>query len=147
MRPKSPQWHLLLSLLGFTVLIKMIFTALQFGADFYASWLTAGAVWGMLIGTFGLFLALKWGFYIRYCLAVFCLICTTIAVNFLPENPYFVLTLRAWYQGRLLHFNDLMQWVSVVWLPMALLWVANNRPGKEVGHQSPLISKKSKSNS
>ena len=101
----------------------------------------------MLIGTFGLFLALKWGFYIRYCLAVFCLICTTIAVNFLPENPYFVLTLRAWYQGRLLHFNDLMQWVSVVWLPMALLWVANNRPGKEVGHQSPLISKKSKSNS
>jgi hypothetical protein len=44
-------------------------------------------------------------------------------VNVLPDNPYFILTLRHWYQGRLLHFNELMQWVSVVWLPMALIWL------------------------
>jgi len=33
------------------------------------------------------------------------------------------LTLRHWYQGRLLHFNDLMQWVSIAWLPLALVWL------------------------
>jgi hypothetical protein len=31
--------------------------------------------------------------------------------------------MRHWYQGRLLHFNELMQWVSVVWLPLALFWM------------------------
>jgi len=33
---------------------------------------------------------------------------------------------RHWYQGRLLHFNELMQWVSVVWLPVALIWMIRN---------------------
>jgi hypothetical protein len=25
-----------------------------------------------------------------------------------------------------LHFNELMQWVSVVWLPLALIWMARS---------------------
>jgi hypothetical protein len=60
---------------------------------------------------------------IKFGLALICLLGTTIAVNVLPDNPYFILTLRHWYQGRLLHFNELMQWVSVVWLPLALIWM------------------------
>jgi hypothetical protein len=44
----------------------------------------------------------------------------------MPDNPYFILTLRHWNQGRLLHFNDLMQSVSVIWLPMAFIWMIRN---------------------
>jgi hypothetical protein len=63
---------------------------------------------------------------IKYALAFICLLTATIAINLLPDNPYFILTLRHWQQGRLLHFNDLMQWVSVIWLPMAFIWMLRN---------------------
>lgn len=127
MRTKAPQWKILNGLLCFTVLIKIAFTALQFGAEFSLLWLTAGAIWGMVLGS----LLLKWTLQFsesnKTWLAIACLLSATLAINLLPDNPYFILTLRHWYQGRLLHFNELMQWVSVVWLPLALLWVLRNR--------------------
>ena len=123
LRAKAPQWRILNGLLGLTVLIKILFTALQFGAEFSLNWLTAGALWGMVLGSILLRWALKLEPELKFWLALTCLVGTTIAVNILPDNPYFILTLRHWYQGRLLHFNELMQWVSVVWLPLALIWM------------------------
>jgi hypothetical protein len=100
---------------------------LQFGAEFSLLWLTAGAAWGMVLGS----LLLRWALYLpstsKAWLALVCLVSATIAINLLPDNPYFILTLRHWHQGRLLHFNELMQWVSVVWLPLALFWVIRNK--------------------
>jgi VanZ family protein len=123
LRTKAPQWRILNGLLGLTVLIKTLFTALQFGGEFSLIWLTAGALWGMVLGSILLRWALKLNPRAKFWLALICLLGTTIAVNVLPDNPYFILTLRHWYQGRLLHFNELMQWVSVVWLPLALVWM------------------------
>jgi hypothetical protein len=126
MRPKAPQWQILNGLLGFTVLLKILFTALQFGGEFSLIWLTTGAFWGMCLAV----LALRWALRLRqstkYYLAMLCLVVVTIAINVLPDNPYFILTLRHWNQGRLLHFNELMQWVSVIWLPMAFFWMIRN---------------------
>ncbi len=123
LRTKAPQWRILNGLLGLTVLIKTLFTALQFGTDFSLNWLTTGAIWGMVLGSIFLRWALQLELRTKFWLALICLLGTTIAVNVLPDNPYFILTLRHWYQGRLLHFNELMQWVSVVWLPLALIWL------------------------
>ena len=127
MRAKAPQWKILNSLLCFTFLVKIAFTTLQFGAEFSLLWLTAGAAWGMVLGS----LLLRWALYLpstsKAWLALVCLVSATIAINLLPDNPYFILTLRHWHQGRLLHFNELMQWVSVVWLPLALFWVIRNK--------------------
>ena len=123
LRTKAPQWRILNGLLGLTVLIKTLFTALQFGGEFSLIWLTAGALWGMVLGSILLRWALKLNPRAKFWLALICLLGATIAVNVLPDNPYFILTLRHWYQGRLLHFNELMQWVSVVWLPLALVWM------------------------
>jgi hypothetical protein len=123
MRTKAPQWRILNGLLCFTVLIKTLFTALQFGSELGFLWLTAGAFWGMVLAS----VLLRWALSLRqgtkFWLALSCLVCATIAINVLPDNPYFILTLRHWYQGRLLHFNELMQWVSVIWLPLALIWM------------------------
>ncbi|QWE28628.1 VanZ family protein [Polynucleobacter sp. AM-7D1] len=127
MRAKAPQWKILNSLLCFTVLVKIAFTALQFGAVFSLVWLTAGAIWGMLLGSLLLRWALRFSVSNKVWLAITCLLSATLAINLLPDNPYFILTLRQWYQGRLLHFNELMQWVSVVWLPLALIWALRNR--------------------
>lgn len=127
MRAKAPQWKILNSLLCFTVLVKIVFTALQFGAVFSLVWLTAGAIWGMLLGSLLLRWALRFSVSNKVWLAITCLLSATLAINLLPDNPYFILTLRQWYQGRLLHFNELMQLVSVVWLPLALIWALRNR--------------------
>lgn len=126
LRVKAPQWRILNGLLIFTVAIKTLFTTLQFGAEFGLIWFTAGALWGMVLATILLRWALKLSQTVKFWLALSCLISATIAINILPDNPYFILTLRHWYQGRLLHFNELMQWVSVVWLPVALIWMIRN---------------------
>ena len=126
LRTKAPQWQILNGLLGLTVSIKTLFTALQFGAEFSLIWLTTGAIWGMLLGSILLRWALRLEPRTKFWLALISLLGTTIAVNVLPDNPYFILTLRHWYQGRLLHFNELMQWVSVVWLPLALIWMVRS---------------------
>ena len=123
LRARAPQWRILNGLLALTVVIKILFTALQFGAEFSLIWLTAGALWGMAIGSLLLRWALQLEARTKFWIALICLVGTTITVNVLPDNPYFILTLRHWYQGRLLHFNELMQWVSVVWLPLALVWM------------------------
>ena len=126
MRAKSPQWQILNGLLGLTVLLKTMFTALQFGWEFSLIWLTAGALWGMLLATATLFWALHFRQRTKCLLALLCLAGASVAINIMPDNPYFILTLRHWNQGRLLHFNELMQWVSVIWLPLAIIWMIRN---------------------
>ena len=126
LRAKAPRWRILNGLLALTVMVKTLFTALQFGAEFSLIWLTAGALWGMVIGSVLLRWTLRLKQMTKFGLALICLLATTIAVNVLPDNPYFILTLRHWHQGRLLHFNELMQWVSVVWLPLALIWMVRS---------------------
>lgn len=127
MRPKAPQWKILNTLLLLTVIMKIVFTALQFGSEFSLLWLTAGAAWGMIFGIILLRWALPLAGMTRFWLAIIFLVSATLAINLLPDNPYFLLTLRHWNQGRLLHFNELMQWVSVVWLPLALFWAVRKR--------------------
>jgi hypothetical protein len=126
LRTKAPQWRILMGLLCLTVVMKTFFTALQFGGGFSLIWLTTGALWGMALASLLLWRALRFNQKIRFNLALFCLVIGTIAINVLPDNPYFILNLRHWHQGRLLHFNELMQWVSVVWLPIALIWMIYN---------------------
>jgi VanZ family protein len=126
LRINAPQWRILNGLLCVTVVMKTFFTALQFGGEFSLIWLTAGALWGMVLASALLSWALRLDQKRRLCLALFCLVTATIAINVLPNNPYFIMNLRHWQQGRLLHFNELMQWVSVVWLPIALVWMIRN---------------------
>jgi len=134
MRAKAPQWQILNGLLCLTVLLKTLFTALQFGAEFSFIWLTAGAFWGMLFGMIALRWSLRLSQRTKAGLALLCLIIATVAIHILPDNPYFILTLRHWQQGRLLHFNELMQWVSVIWLPLAFIWMVRNSADLRVKH-------------
>ncbi len=123
LRAKAPQWRILNALLVLTMVIKTLFTALQFGVEFSLIWLTTGALWGMVLGSILLKWAVRLEVRMKFWLALLCLISVTVAVNILPDNRHFIMTLRHWYQGRLLHFNQLIQWVSVVWLPLVLIWL------------------------
>ena len=127
MRTKAPQWRLLMGLLCTTVLIKTGFTGLQFGSEFGFSWLTTGAVWGMGLSSLLLLWGLRWPLANRLWTGLVSLLAMTLLVNLFPDNPYFTLVLKEWYQGRLVHFNDVMQWISYIWLPFALIWALQNQ--------------------
>jgi hypothetical protein len=49
------------------------------------------------------------------------LLISLLAVNLIPPNPYFVVTLQSWVQGKFLSFNGAAQFMSLLW-PFFALW-------------------------
>lgn len=125
LRANVPKFGLLMSLLLITILIKSLFTALQFGIEYSFVWLSMGAIWGMVLASLIVFIALRLSPSLRL-IACLCAFMALIGlVNYFPDNPYFAMSLPRWNQSRLVHFNDLMQWLSWIWLPVALIWLIN----------------------
>jgi hypothetical protein len=95
--------------------LKALFNGLQFGIDRAFIWLTPAAFWGMIFsGTLliGLFeLSRRW----LYVMAITAFIVMLLLVNFFPQNPYYLVSLQEWQQGRLIHFNHMMSWLSWLW--------------------------------
>src|SRR5687767_10774558 len=119
MRPNAPRVKLLLALLVAALLSKTLANAVQFGPDRALAWLTPGAYGGLALGLLSLLAASAapraWS--ARF--AMLALIALVIAVNLIPENPYYVDAISAWRQGQLLNFNALAHWLSLLW-PFAL---------------------------
>ena len=119
MRPNAPRVKLLLALLVAALLSKTLANAVQFGPDRAFAWLTPGAYGGLALGLLSLLAASAapraWS--ARF--AMLALIALVIAVNLIPENPYYVDAISAWRQGQLLNFNALAHWLSLLW-PFAL---------------------------
>lgn len=119
MRDSAPRMKILATLLLVTVLIKGLFSGMQFGIDHALNWLTPSAFWGMILALLlqaaVLQLKRRW----IYILAVISLAAMLVLVNLIPHNPYFLVTMQEWRQGRLLHFNSLMAWLSWLWPIMA----------------------------
>ena len=53
--------------------------------------------------------------------ALLALIALIAAVNLVPENPYYLDAIGGWRQGKLLNFNALAHWLSLLW-PYALAY-------------------------
>ncbi|HKO67069.1 MAG TPA: VanZ family protein [Burkholderiaceae bacterium] len=119
MRPNAPRVKLLLALLVIALLSKTLAHAVAFGPDRALAWLTPGAYGGLALGLLSLLPASAapraWS--ARF--AMLALIALVVAVSLVPENPYYVDAISAWRQGKLLNFNALAHWLSVLW-PYAL---------------------------
>jgi hypothetical protein len=118
-----------MTLLAITVLIKSLFTALQFGAENGFVWLSTGAIWGMVLSSSLLFIALKLPTRARLIVCIAAFIGLMALLNYFPDNPYFAMSLPRLGQSRLMHFNDLMLWLSWIWLPVALIWLVHHVMG------------------
>jgi hypothetical protein len=81
----------------------------------------------MLLSSTLLLWGIRWGSFYRLGVGLASLATMLLLVNLFPDNPYFALTLREWNQGRLLHFNEVMQWISYIWLPFAILWALRSQ--------------------
>ena len=109
----------------FRSITKSLFTSLQFGADFGFVWLSTGAIWGMGLASVLSFAFLGRSTRIRFIACLSAFIALIILVNYFPDNPYLKISLPSGGQSRLAHLNDLMQWLSWLWLPIALIWLLN----------------------
>lgn len=137
MRPRAPRVRLLLALLLAALLSKTLANAVQFGPDRALAWLTPGVYGGLGLGVMSLLAACAGPRTWCARFALIALIALIIAVNLVPENPYYIDAIGGWRQGKLLNFNALAHWLSLLWpyalgyaLAMALL-------PKRAEHSSP----------
>lgn len=119
MRPDAPRVKLLLALLVAALLSKTLGNGVQFGPERALAWLTPGVYGGLALGVLSLLAASagppRWS--ARF--AMLALVALVIAVNVVPDNPYYIDAISEWRQGKLLNFNALAHWLSVLW-PYAL---------------------------
>jgi hypothetical protein len=101
--------------------VKALASALVFTPENAFAWLTPGAQGGLLFGAamvFGLAFAPPVA---QRRIAALMLIVSLMVVNYVPANPYFVVTLQTWVQGKFLNFNGAAQFLSLLW-PFFALW-------------------------
>lgn len=117
----APKFWLALLLLGAAVATKALASAILFKPEFAFAWLTPGAKGGLLISAIMLY-----GFsfspnHVQRRLALLMLALSLLFINLVPSNPYFLMTLHSWVQGKFLNFYGAAQFLSIVW-PFAALW-------------------------
>ncbi len=126
MRPHAPRVKLLLALLLAALLSKTLANAVEFGPERALAWLTPGAYGGLALGMLSLLAASAGPRVWSARFAMLALVALVVAVNLVPENPYYVDAISAWRQGKLLNFNALAHWLSLLW-PYALGLRARHR--------------------
>lgn len=133
MRKPAPRGVLVLCLVGAAVVVKALATALLFSPENAFVWVTPGAQGGFLIGAIML-AGLAFAPHVaQRRLAALTLLLSLLIVNTTPVNPYFLVTLQSWVQGKFLNFNGAAQFLSLLWPFFALwfLWLPShklNRP-------------------
>ncbi len=126
LRPEAPRYRLLATLLACALATKSLANAVQFGPERALAWLTPGAFGGLALGLLSLAAAsggtLAW----QRRFALLTVVVLLAAVNTIPDNPYHLVQLQEWRQGRLLNFNALASWVSMLWPPLLAAGLIEN---------------------
>jgi VanZ family protein len=122
----KPGWRRLVlaaGALGLAVAAMALATALNYGPQHAAAWLTPATAPGL---GFGLVLALLMAPLPRRMVAGVGLMVLTglvVGVAQAPDNPYFAQSLQAWEQGRFIRFHGVAQWVGWLWPYAAMAWL------------------------
>ena len=121
MRDRAPKTTILFIILLITIFLKALFAGMQFGVDKSFVWLTPSAFWGMVGANILLVGALKLRRQWLYVLALISLSTMIFLVNFMPQSPYYMVSIQEWRHGRLIHFNHLISWLAWLWPVGAVL--------------------------
>jgi len=119
MRRTAPRVPLLCAMFTSAFAIKAIASAWQFSPAQAFDWVTAGAIYGVVIGALVLLVAGRGPRALRGAALVVLL----VFVNLLPANPYYEAALQSWRQGRYVHFNVLARWLAWTWPYLVLIYL------------------------
>ncbi len=123
----APKFWLSSLLLFAALCTKALASALLFKPEYAFAWLTPGAQGGILISVIMLYGFSFAPFQAQRRLAILLLLISLISVNLIPSNPYFLVTMQGWVQGKFLNFNGAAQFLSITW-PFIALWYLFSHP-------------------
>ena len=123
MRRTAPRVPLLCAMFISAFAIKAIASAWQFSPAQAFDWVTAGAIYGVVIGALVLLVAGRGPRALRGAVALAALVVLLVFVNLLPANPYYEAALQSWRQGRYVHFNVLARWLAWTWPYLVLIYL------------------------
>ena len=108
---------------GLAIFATTLSTALNFSPDHALAWITPGT-WPALMAALAVACVLclvpsRWA----AVLALICLTALVALVLYAPTDPYRMVSLQAWEQGRFVRFHGLAQWVGWLWPHAALVWL------------------------
>ncbi len=118
LRLEAPRYRLLAALLACALATKSLANAVQFGPERALAWLTPGAFGGLALGLLSLAAASGGTQAWQRRFALLAVVVLLAAVNSIPDNPYHLAQLQEWRHGKLLNFNALAGWVSMLWPPL-----------------------------
>ncbi|HTD05985.1 VanZ family protein [Undibacterium sp.] len=116
--------------------VKAMASALFFKPEYAFSWLTPGAQGGLLIASIMLYGFSYAPTHVQRRLSVLMLLISLLFVNLVPSNPYFIVTLQTWVQGKFLNFNGAAQFLSLLW-PFFALWALLRNPANRQAAKPP----------
>lgn len=119
-RSQTSQLKLIALLMSVSVAVKIAMSQLQYGAYGLQYWASFATGAGLLIGLVAASLMQRLQKRTQWLIAFIGLNLLLILVNILPHNPYHLSQLELLPQGRLMHFNGLLEWLSLVWPFLAI---------------------------
>jgi VanZ family protein len=128
--PGRPVRGLVLGAVLAALAVKTAAVAIVMRAEDVFTWLTPGALIGLIIGIAIALAAVALPRTARLVLAAVLLMVATVFVNLAPPNPYLAASLKVWQQSHFLNFNGLTRLVSAAWPFIALgylIYVASRR--------------------
>ena len=120
MATKGPRLRLFASLLLATIIFKCFSLWLQYGLDHVFDWVTYGTLIGFSLGGLLLYWVSKLSHRSHWWIAFCGLTMLVVCVNVMPQSPYFLAEVELWPQGRLTHFNGLLEWGTWIWPTLAI---------------------------
>ena len=128
--PGRPVRGLVLGVVLAALAVKTAAVAIVMRAENVFTWLTPGALIGLILGIAIALAAVALPRTARLVLAAVLLMVATVLVNLAPPNPYLAASLKVWQQGHFLNFNGLTRLVSAAWPFIALgylMYLASRR--------------------
>lgn len=119
----QPVRLIVIVLLTAAFLLRTLAFGMLFNAQDMLTWITPGAIIGVVAGTLIALLGSALPRTGRLALSALALMAATALVNLAPENPYLTASLAVWRQGHFLNFNGLTRIVSAIWPFCALLYL------------------------
>jgi VanZ family protein len=118
-----PKMKLILSIIVISGLLKIAMSQLQYGSFDLKHWISIANLSGVVMGLAGAMLIRNFSRITQWMMALAGFILLLTLVNILPQNPYYLSQLQLLPQGRLTHFNGLLEWLTMIWPLLAILFL------------------------
>ncbi|SMC63763.1 VanZ family protein [Polynucleobacter kasalickyi] len=115
-----PKIKVVFSIIFVGGVLKIAMSQLQYGSFDIKHWISIANLAGVIIGFIGAIVIRNCSRVTQWVVALVGFILLLILVNILPQNPYYLSQLQLLPQGRLTHFNGLLESITMIWPLLAI---------------------------